>query len=91
MLKIELLKQIASENDYLKVGVPELVEDTFGVKTYDLLVFEVTEKGAGKKTVSFYVVDEGVKGKEQAYLRTKKVVAVVEPVVEGELTEEVTK
>ena len=91
MLKSELVEQITNENDYLKVGVPQEVEDTFGVKTYDLLVFEVTEKGAGKKTVSFYVVDEGVKGKEQAYLRTKKIPIVVEPVVEGELTEEVTK
>ena len=87
MTKQELLEQATLE--YKKVGEPTMVDPKplFGVTAYDLPVFEVTETGATRKTIPFYVVDEGVKGEEQAYLRTKKVIVVEEPVVEGELTE----
>ena len=78
MTKQELVKEITGE--YKKVGEPVKVEETMGVTTYDTPVFEVTETGAGKKTVSFYVVDEGLET-EEAYLKNKKIVAV-EPVVE---------
>jgi len=75
MKKQELVNQI--QGDYKKVGEPVKVDSVFGVTTYDIPVFEVTETGATKKTVSFYVVDEGAKG-EEAYLRNKKVEKVVE-------------
>jgi len=71
MTKNELVEQISEE--YKKVGTPIKADDTFGVATYDMPVFEVTETGATKKTVPFYVVDEG-KETEQAYLRNVKVV-----------------
>jgi len=77
MKKQELVKQITG--DYKKVGEPVKVDSVFGVTTYDIPVFEVTETGATKKTVSFYVVDEG-KESEEAYLRNKKVEKVVEEV-----------
>ena len=79
MTKQELVNQITG--DYKRVGEPVKVDSVFGVTTYDVPVFEVTETGATKKTISFYIVDEG-KESEEAYLRNKKVEKVVEPIEE---------
>ena len=77
MKKQELVNQI--QGDYKKVGEPVKLDEVFGVTTYDMPVFEVTDTGATKKTISFYIVDEG-KESEEAYLRNKKVKKVVEEV-----------
>lgn len=66
MNKTELQQHL--ESTYAKVGTPVLVDDSNDVNTYDVSVFEVTDSSAVRKTVSFYVKDEG-KETEEAYLR----------------------
>lgn len=66
MNKAALLEQLT--NEYERIGTPVLVNTTAGIKTYDLTVFEVKDTGSLKKTVPFYVLDEGEET-EEAFLR----------------------
>jgi len=71
MKKLDLINELKKE--FKEVGSPDEIQDVMKTKTYDVPVFEVSDSGsATKKTVSFYVENEG-EATEVAYLREVKI------------------
>jgi len=71
MTKAELLVDLAARNHIKElIGVPEDVtpeSETTGIKWYVQNVFEVINNAAVKRSIHFYVVDEGEEGEWAAY------------------------